>query len=63
MALASLVQDLLLTVLPAGGQRVARRNAWASLSDCSARSRGRRDAEAAMAVAVQRTERRQGTGS
>lgn len=62
MALASLVQELVLLAFPAGGQASARRNAWASMSACSATSRARREAETALELAVQRTERRQGTG-
>ena len=46
---ASLTTTVLLTALPHGGQRTARRNAWASMSTDAARARGRRDADAAMA--------------
>ena len=47
----SLVRNLetaFLTVLPHGGQRSARQNAWASMSADSALARSRREAEAAM---------------
>ena len=47
-------RDLLLFALPHGGQMTARRNAWASMSEGSARARARRDAAQAMAVAVDR---------
>ena len=63
MALASSVQDLILVALPAGGQGTARRNAWAAMAAGSARSRGRGEADEALAAAVRRAERRQGTGS
>ena len=63
MALASLVQNLILAAVPAGGQAAARQNAWASMSAGSARNRDRRQAEAAMAVAVERAQREQVTGS
>ena len=45
-------QGLLLTVLPHGGQHVARRNAWAGMSSDAARGRARREAEAALLLAV-----------
>ena len=54
MAFPSLVQDLILCALPQGGQRTARRNAWAGMSADAARSRATREAEAAMAAAVLR---------
>ncbi len=63
MALASLVQDLILLVLPAGGQSAARRNAWTAMSACSARSRNRREADSALEAAQHRAGRRAGTGS
>ncbi len=40
-------------LLPGGGQQRARRNAWAGMSDCSARSRATREADAAVRAAVQ----------
>ena len=46
---SSAVQALSLFAVPHGGQRRARRNAWASMSTDAARARGRRDADAAMA--------------
>jgi len=61
--IAPIVQDLLLTALPGGGQRTARRNAWAGMSADASRSRSRREAEAALEVAVRSAQRRAGTGS
>ncbi|MCW2667057.1 MAG: hypothetical protein JWN57_2019 [Frankiales bacterium] len=52
----SLLATVVLTVLPHGGQRTARRNAWASMSEGAVRARGRRDADTAMLVAQQREE-------
>jgi hypothetical protein len=46
--------DLVLTVVPGGGQRTARRNAWAGMSAGTARARARREADAAVAAAQQR---------
>jgi hypothetical protein len=46
------VESVALMLLPHGGQRSARTNAWASMSEDSARARGRREADAAMARAV-----------
>lgn len=63
MPIAPIVQDLLLTALPGGGQRTARHNAWAGMSADAARSRARREAEAALEVAVLAAQRRAGTGS
>ena len=54
MRIPSLVQDLLLTALPDGGQRVARRNAWAGMSADAARGRARREAEDALSSAAGR---------
>ncbi len=51
--LVRLAQSLLLTVAPHGGQHVARRNAWAGRSDCAARTRARREAEALLAAPVE----------
>lgn len=48
---------LLMTLMPHGGQRAARRNAWASMSSDSALARARREADAAMALAVARSHR------
>jgi len=61
--IAPIVQDLLLTALPGGGQRTARRNAWAGMSADASRSRSRREAETALEVAVRNAQRRAGTGS
>ena len=54
LARLSSVQQLALMALPHGGQRSARRNAWAAMSEGSARARGRREADAAMDLAVVR---------
>jgi hypothetical protein len=45
-------QQLVLLALPHGGQQLARRNAWASMATDSARARARREADAALSVAV-----------
>ena len=45
-------QQLALLVSPHGGQQAARRNAWASMAADSARARARREADAAMSLAV-----------
>ena len=50
------LESFALTLMPHGGQRSARRNAWASMSSDSALARQRRDADAAMARAVERAE-------
>jgi hypothetical protein len=52
----SRLQDLTLTVLPHGGQRSARRNAWAAMSADAALARTRREAELAVAAAAARTD-------
>ena len=41
-------QSVALLLLPHGGQRAARRNAWAGMVSDSARSRAGREAQAAM---------------
>ena len=51
-------RDLAMAVLPHGGQRAARRNAWAGMSADLAQSRSRREAEAAMELAVLRASAR-----
>ena len=48
------LESLAMTVLPHGGQRSARRNAWAAMSEDNLRAKARRDADAAMAYAVTR---------
>lgn len=53
--LVSTVQELLLQTLPHGGQRGARRNAWASMSADAAMARARREA-AALDTATARAE-------
>jgi hypothetical protein len=45
-------QSTLLLLLPHGGQNLARRNAWASMSLDAGRARARREAAAAMTHAV-----------
>jgi hypothetical protein len=49
---ATTVQSIVVAVLPHGGQRSARRNAWASMSEDNLRARARRDADSAMSRAV-----------
>ena len=56
MRVPSSLQVLLMTALPHGGQRTARRNAWAGMSADAARGRARREAEAALAAAWLRRE-------
>ncbi len=51
---ATNVQTFLLTVLPHGGQRSARRNAWASMSQDGVTARARSEAGLAMDRAVAR---------
>lgn len=63
MLIPPIVQDLLLTALPGGGQRTARRNAWAGMSADASRSRSRLEAEAALEVAVRNAQRRASTGT
>jgi hypothetical protein len=46
------VQSLTLLALPHGGQRVARRNAWSSMSADATWARSRREAELALQRAV-----------
>lgn len=45
------LQRAVLTVAPHGGQKVARRNAWAGMSADAGMSRARREAEVALAQA------------
>jgi hypothetical protein len=49
---ASQIQGLALAVLPHGGQHAARKNAWAAMSEGSARARMRTEADAAMSRAA-----------
>ena len=51
---SSAVQALSLFAVPHGGQRRARRNAWASMSADAALARSRREAEAAMGRSISR---------
>ena len=53
------LESLVLTVMPHGGQRSARRNAWASMSSDAAWARNRRDAEAALDRAQLRAQARE----
>jgi hypothetical protein len=48
-------RSLFLMAQPHGGQRSARQNAWAGMSDNAARSRARAEAEDAMASALLRS--------
>ena len=63
MPLPLLLQTLILTAGPHGGQRTARRNAWAGMSDDAGRARARRDAEQALDAAAWRAAQRASTGS
>ena len=45
-------QSTLLFLLPHGGQNLARRNAWASMTVDADRARARREAAAALTVAA-----------
>jgi hypothetical protein len=49
------LQSLALTMLPHGGQRSARRNAWAAMSSDATQARTRREVEVAVASAIART--------
>lgn len=62
MAIPPLVQSLLMTAIPSGGQRTARRNAWAGMVADATRSRAQREADVAIAAAEARAAvRRTGT--
>ena len=52
------VQSLVMAVVPHGGQRSARRNAWASMSSDAVRARARREADLAMSRAESRAQSR-----
>lgn len=54
---ATSVQTLALTLVPHGGQGGARRNAWAAMSADASTARSRREADQAMAHAVERRRR------
>ncbi|MDP3711269.1 MAG: hypothetical protein Q8R60_02125 [Mycobacteriales bacterium] len=54
----STVQELLLQTLPHGGQRGARRNAWASMSADASMARARREAASALDAATTRDQER-----
>jgi hypothetical protein len=51
------VQTLAMTLVPHGGQGVARRNAWAAMSADATLARSRREADQAMAHAHERRRR------
>ena len=53
------LESVVITVLPHGGQRDARRNAWASMSADAQLARQRREADAAMDRAVLRARARE----
>ena len=62
MTIPPLVQSLLMTALPSGGQRTARRNAWAGMVADATRSREQREADVALHAAQARADvRRTGT--
>ncbi len=52
-----LIQQLVLSAFPHGGQGQARRNAWAGMVGEASIARNRREADAAVAVAQDRHER------
>ena len=52
--LTAVAQAAFLAVLPAGGQDLARRNAWAARSSDAVRARGRREADVAVRAAQAR---------
>jgi hypothetical protein len=54
---ATQVQTLAMTLVPHGGQGVARRNAWAAMSADAGVARSRREADLAMAHAQERSRR------
>ena len=56
-------QAAFLSLLPHGGQRTARRNAWSAMVDNSSESRTRSEADAALADAAARARRQQATFS
>ena len=60
---ATQLQNLSLVLLPHGGQRSARRNAWASMSSDAVLARSRREADAAVAAAAARAEQAMGLQS
>jgi hypothetical protein len=53
------LESMLLTVAPHGGQRDARRNAWAAMSADAQLARQRREADDAMARAAMRARARE----
>ncbi len=57
----SIAGSLLLLALPHGGQRSARRNAWAGMSADAALSRARAEADRALALAELRSTHRFGS--
>lgn len=50
----ALLQTVFLAVVPLGGQRTARRNAWAGMSEGATRARARREADAAVRLVADR---------
>ncbi len=52
----ALAQQMFLTAFPDGGQRVARRNAWAGMSENAVRLRAHSEAETALRAAASRRE-------
>lgn len=56
--IADLSRSVVLSVLPDGGQRIARRNAWAGMSENSARGRAQREADLAVEAARSRVRAR-----
>ena len=50
--MVTLLQAAVLALVPHGGQRTARRNAWAGMAEGAQRARARREAAAALAAAT-----------
>ena len=59
----ALGQTLLMVLLPHGGQLSSRRNAWAGLAADASRARARREAQAAVDLAVSASAARLGERS
>lgn len=56
LSMLSALQALMLQTMPHGGQRGARRNAWASMSADASMARARREAASALDAATRRDE-------
>lgn len=58
LSMLSALRELMLQTMPHGGQRGARRNAWASMSADASMARARREAASALDAAARRDEDR-----